>query len=178
MTNSLYRERVVSLVRAVLRPGPVVEVCCGSGWLTRSLPEAVGVDPEAPAEDGFHRQPFANFLEDRPETWREAQTVVLCYPPGPCGSQVGRDVVRALLPHHTLVLVSPRPFLQMTVAGTVEMWEELFRRTVLVSKRDVLPGCPSSVYALRPSSDAGDETRRDILGDHELWEPCPSWSSF
>lgn len=164
-----FHDAVIDFVRQHAR-GPVLEVCCGSGWLLEGLEGSknIGVDPLAPNQKRYRRQQFSEFLCDEPDVHAAAGTIVMCYPPGPAMIYtVGREVVDALLPHQRLILVSPRPYENATVAGSYRMWLAIFSKTIV----EVTSAINADVcYVLSPGDGIAAGTKQKILNGHGLWQ--------
>lgn len=168
MTN--FENTVIDLVNRIAQ-APVIEVCCGSGWLIQGLtcPNAIGVDPMAPADPRFQRLYFSQFMFTAPELWDAAQTIIMCYPPGPADAYtVGLEVIEAMYPGQRLLLIAPKPYEETTVAGTYSMWQKVFSDTILVDEHQI-DDC-HRLYVLEPGNGIQQDTRKAILKGHDLWQ--------
>ena len=171
----------------------IVEPGCGShAYLLKMLKgERHGVDfnlsRSIPTDRNLHlhRMSFESFIqiEDGIAIWNKANSVLMSYPD--TSGRIGEFVIKNMLPHQNLVLIAPRPYRNITVAGTVEMWMSIFQEMSLVFKtpvgnvkvtdeHDPLFGVVSAdmmyVLKLNESPRPDPNTKHSILNGHTLWE--------
>lgn len=185
------QEEIILLIAKHCADDPIIEVFCGSGWLISNLKakRRLGIDKDvyrewllpkrgrprhgidlmAPRDPLYRQAIFDEWLSENQETWREAKTIVMCYPLGPFDPRhSGHQVVEALLEHQRLVLVSPRPYNNISVAGTIGMWEAIIDTMTLLSIEPVAKQHLDMIYVMRRGYDP--KTRELLLGDHGIWE--------
>lgn len=167
---------VLAIRRQFARRAVIVEPCCGQyAELLHELRgyRRMGVDWKAKSfesktlavRQADYRQWVAT---DEGCAWLSSAThILLCWPPYPDPARVSGFVVNHLRPGQHLVLIGPRPYHNMSVAGDEGMWHSIFRRLTLVTELQ-LASCGSLLWVFEPGASPDTESR--VLKGHRLWE--------
>lgn len=152
-----------------------IEFFCGESPVVRWLPdtEAVTVDKEEDIpESPTHRRAYVEDWITKPDNLsflRSRDSVVMVYPPNNMNPAADDIVVRAMSAEQKLILGAPRPWGELTIAGTVAFWETLVKDFFVI---EALRGDRESQWLYVLTKDAGLslDPFSSIMQGHDIFE--------
>lgn len=98
-----------------------------------------------------------------------ADTFIMAYPPNYDCSPHDATLAMMLGGHQRLILCAPRPWGNMTVAGSTRLWQHVKNKMHVEAIHDCENQNGDFVYVLRNTVDAGMRNGESIFQGHEVW---------
>ena len=151
-------------------PEPLFDLCQDLSW-------AIGVDKEdyshlshVNGRKDIQRELVQKWIPEHEEEWATSDTVIMCYPPNNDLRPSDAMALQMMHKDQTLILVVPRPWHNLMVAGSHLFWQHLFSDFWLYGASEITGGNLDIIYSLGKRRIDGAQPAIAIMEGHKLFE--------